>query len=119
MRSKILLIACFILGICSFAAAVGGANTESNTLKIIINGDTMIVSVDGISGESKRIILSNWNSFDDRLKFDDNQELPFHIDDELIIEGDRIIMDGVEYCSDDIEKLSFSGRTESGFNFRA
>ncbi len=119
MKTRTLLVACFILGIGSIAAAIDSENMASNTLKIIINGDTMIVSVDGISGEGKKVILSDCYSFDDKFKFDNNQELPFQINDELIIDGDHIIIDGVKYSSDDIEKLSFSGRTESGFNFRA
>lgn len=113
------LAASLIFSLSSLAAAISGENIGGNTLNIIVNGDTIKVTIESTKGDIKTVKITDWDFLDEKNIPGDETGLPLEISNELIIDGDRIIIDGQEFNSDEIENLSFSGVSDKGFRFKA
>jgi len=118
MNTKKYLIACIVFSLCSVAAASSGESSNGNILKIIVEGDTIIMSIDTKGVESKKIIICE-QDLDFCISGNNTDELPFQIRDELIITSDKIIIDGVEYSNEEINRLNYSSKLDDSFTFKA
>ncbi len=99
-----------------FVAAFGlvnAAGNEKNSLLITLDGDSIILTISGDSGENKSVSL-----FKNQLIQNTTGD-GLIIQNELYIGDDKIVIDGIEYTTETINEMLISRRDQSGMTFRA
>lgn len=110
-----LIISIMILS-SNFVNAAGGKKINSKTLEVIINGDTVIVSINNNDGDIISVIVSENDLLEKKTLRTDSDESPFQINDELIISNNMIIIDGVEFSQAEVDNLIFSNDDRDGLS---
>jgi hypothetical protein len=119
MYPRYLIIAAVVIALSGSGFAGISAATDENTLEIIINGDTVQISIVGKSGNIETVKLTE-NDLRSKYAFTDDSALsPIEIKNELLIDGDRIVIDGKIFSQGEIDNLLVSGTPDNGFSFKA
>jgi hypothetical protein len=113
MKSRmIFIVGCMI----AFSLAIDiawAAKNDKGSLEVIVDGDSIILSIEGATGQNKSVSLSK----------DSISGIPsgsgIMIENELYIDGDKIVIDGIEFTNNDIDKMMISREDEHGMTFRA
>ncbi|MCD6162640.1 MAG: BamA/TamA family outer membrane protein [candidate division Zixibacteria bacterium] len=100
----------------NLANAAGGKNIKPKTLEIVINGDTIIVSVNSKDGDVKTVMLNEWDFPEKKTVKTDSGDSSFQINNELIISNDGIIIDGMKFSQADIDNLIFTNNDRDGLS---
>ncbi len=107
------------LALSSSLFAAGQRKIDNGTIQIIIDNDKVTVMLADQNGELKTAKFDK-SDFRRREKSTEYPELDgLVINDELIIEGDKIIIDGEEFSCTEVENLDFSGKFDSDISFKA
>lgn len=92
---------------------VKAAGNEKNSLLITLDGDSIILTISGDSGENKTVSLLK----DQLMQSTTGDGLM--IQNELYIGDDKIIIDGTEFTAEAIDKMLITRQNQSGMTFKA
>jgi hypothetical protein len=113
MKYKLMmLIGCLTLLIL-YTQPVQASDAENKSLQVIVNNDSIIISIENDQGQGKSISLAT-PAFADTATSGG-----LMIKNELYIDNDKIIIDGEEFTSADIQKMMISRYDGRNVTFRA
>jgi hypothetical protein len=113
MKSKsIILAGCLILWLSGGNWAKAGPDSRKS-LQVVVNSDSIVVSVENEKGQGNSVTLPK------QALSENSDSTGFMIRDELYIDNDKIIIDGNEFTTADIQNLMISRNDERTMTFRA
>jgi hypothetical protein len=114
MKSKLLLVSVNFIALIAIIGMAHAAGTEKSSLEVTVDRDSIILSISGDQGQNKSVSL-----FKDRVINNPNGN-GITIENELYIGDDKIVIDGVEFTTEDIDDMLISREgNESGMTLRA
>jgi len=119
MKKRYYVVAIMALLLSSVVFAAGHGKIDKGTIQITINNDIVTVTLSDQNGELKTAKFEK-SDFPWRENATEPRNLnELVINSELIIEGDKIIVDGEEFSCTEVENLKFSGKFDSDVSFKA
>lgn len=119
MNRKYYLVVILVLFLFSIAFSASSEKNAEGSIEIIVKDDSVTVSLRGYNGILKTVTFEKGELFIEKDSDKRHDLAHLHIENELIIDGDRIVIDGVEFSSEEIENLFFSSKIRSGFSLKA
>ncbi len=119
MGKKYHLAIILILFLFSIALSAGSEKIAMGSIEITIKDDSVTVSLKDYNGILKTITFNKSELSVEKAPDEKPDLSSLYIENELIIDGDRIVIDGVEFSSDEIENLFFSGKIHRGISVKA
>lgn len=113
MRKSINYTAVISIMLLAAVGIVNAAANDSNSLLITVDGDSIILTIAGNSGQNKSISF-----YKDQLNQDTIGD-GLMIQNELYIGDDKIVIDGTEFSSDAINKMLISRSDQSPITLSA
>ena len=111
MKFKTAMIIFVFLWVTTFVVSVAAAPPEKSSLKIFLSDDSIMVSIDGRSGTGFQAAV---NSIPEIMAAGPSG---IRIKDELLIEGDKIIIDGKRVSLDDVKRFKVTRSGGYGVTF--
>jgi hypothetical protein len=119
MNKKHYLTVILILFLFSIAFSASSEKIDKGSIEIIIKDDSVTVSLKDYNGILETITFNKSELSVEKVPDKEPDLSRLYIKNELIIDGDRIVIDGVEFSSEEIENLFFSGKIHRGISVKA
>ncbi len=111
MKFRKAMIFFVFLWLTTFAVSVAAAPPEKSSLKVFLSNDSIMVSIDGRSGTEFQAAVK---AIPELMTVGPSG---IRIKDELLIEGDRIIIDGKQVSLDDVKRFKVTRAGGYGVTF--
>jgi len=119
MKKRYYAVAIMALLLSSVVFAAGQGKIDRGTIQVVIDGDIVTVMLSDQNGELKTAQFDKSDFRRCKKSIGDQKLDDLVINSELIIEGDKIIIDGEEFSCTEVEDLRFSGKFDSDISFKA
>ena len=106
------------LGIIALAGT-GAARPPDGALRVIVDDDSVRVTVESAGGKTKSLALARGIVEEATDTSAERRRPDFQIRDEIIIEGDKIVIDGAEFTIDEINRMLISRDRDKSITLRA
>jgi hypothetical protein len=102
MKSKLVLISLNLIALMAIISMAHAAGSDKSSLEVMVDGDSIILSISGDHGQNKSV-----NLLKDRVVTNPGGD-GITIENELYIGDDKIVIDGVEFTTEDIDDMQIS-----------
>ncbi|MCP4581109.1 MAG: BamA/TamA family outer membrane protein [candidate division Zixibacteria bacterium] len=121
MKNRYYVITLMVLILSTVAYSAGIGSVDKGSISILVKHDSVTIALMDDNGVFKEATFGK-DGFGEAkhfLRYDESNPADLHVYNELILDGDKITIDGEVFSCDQIEGMSFAGEFDTGFSFKA